>query len=489
MKRLIMTGLACLMMLTLSAQDDWKQRVQESKDDARRQYEDFRNHAKKTYDDFRRNANEEYAQFMEKPWISMDLHPFDTMPWGPKPPRPFFADPDNQPVPSKDPIVFNLRPLPPKPLKQPEPVEPITPKPMQNVPLNTIYFYGTPMTFHFDDSSVPLLADVSEQSVADFWRVLSTDYYDNLVAECLQQRKDHNLCDWAYYLLTKELAEACFSASNESVVLHMYLLVQSGYQTRIALAENKLCVLLASAENIYNYRYLCVDGACYYVFDKEASANYLTVFNHAFPKEKKMSLMMTQPKLAVEKTEPRTLASNRYPSVKATVVLNKNLIDFYNDYPLSSYWTYYSLASLSDMAKDSLYPVLRKAIQGKSQAEAANILINFVQTAFDYATDQEQFGYERPLFPDESLFYPNCDCEDRSILFACLVRDLMDLDVVLLHYPRHLATAVRFTDFIEGDYLMIDEKRYLICDPTYINAYIGWCMPFFTDTVPEVIRF
>ena len=90
-----------------------------------------------------------------------------------------------------------------------------------------------------------------------------------------------------------------------------------------------------------------------------------------------------------------------------------------------------------------MYPKLTQQIKGKSQKDAANILIDFVQTAFEYQTDDVQFGYERPLFADETFFYPYSDCEDRSILFAHLVKDLLGLDVVLLYYPGHLATAVK----------------------------------------------
>ena len=132
--------------------------------------------------------------------------------------------------------------------------------------------------------------------------------------------------------------------------------------------------------------------------------------------------------------------------------------------------------------------MLKKQIKGKTQEEAANMLINFVQTAFDYATDDEQFGYERPLFGDEIFYYPYSDCEDRSILYSILVRDLLGLDVVLLYFPGHLATAVKFTEDISGYYLTIDNEKYLICDPTYIGAPIGDCMPDYQNVSAEIIK-
>ena len=159
-------------------------------------------------------------------------------------------------------------------------------------------------------------------------------------------------------------------------------------------------------------------------------------------------------------------------------------MDFYNTYPhpynkkeQGASWVYYANAPLDQEVQSELYPVLRAAISGKSQKTAANILLNFVQTAFEYKTDNEYWGYERPLFSSETLYYPYSDCEDRSILYSRLIRDLIGLDVVFLHYEGHLATAVAFDEDITGEYVKINGRKYLVCDPTYINASIGMEMP------------
>ena len=48
----------------------------------------------------------------------------------------------------------------------------------------------------------------------------------------------------------------------------------------------------------------------------------------------------------------------------------------------------------------------------------------------------------------------------RAILYSVLVRELLELDVVLLHYPGHLATAVCLDTEVSGDYMMIGGRRY-----------------------------
>ena len=490
MKRFVIMGLACMMVVSLSAQidTDWSQRVRESRQNAREEYERFRQQAEQDYNDFRTQANEEYARFMAEPWSAFETQPAEEIPKLPKPPVPVLANPNEHPKPLTIPV--ENKPVSPIPIVHPQPIEPISPAIQPDSPETIIRFYGTDVIFHFPEGNSLHMKDASESSVSKLWKQLSTPVYDNMIAECLQNRDKLNLCDWGYVMMTKQVAESFFgSYTNEAVVLHMYLLTQSGYQMRIGRADDRLCVLVGSDAKIYRFRFFRINNIKYYCFDNSIDCKSLHVFNHAFPKEKLMCLNMTQPKLDVKKTEPKTHASKRYSMAKADVVLNQNLIDFYNDCPVNSEWQLYSKASLSNQAKESLYPVLHKAIEGKTQVQAANILLNFVQTGFAYATDQEQFGHERPLYPDESLYYPYCDCEDRSILFACLVRELLGLDVVLLDYPEHISTAVCFTEDVEGDYLMLGNKKYVACDPTYIGADIGMSMPSMKKYSPIVVLF
>ena len=127
-------------------------------------------------------------------------------------------------------------------------------------------------------------------------------------------------------------------------------------------------------------------------------------------------------------------------------------------------------------------------MKGMDEQTAVNFLLRFVQTSLRYKTDEGQFGKENYLFPEETLHYPYSDCEDRSILFAWLVHTLLGMDVVGLDYPGHVATAVRFKGKVSGDAVMHNGKRYVVADPTYINASAGMAMPAFKKNKPGVIK-
>jgi hypothetical protein len=64
---------------------------------------------------------------------------------------------------------------------------------------------------------------------------------------------------------------------------------------------------------------------------------------------------------------------------------------------------------------------------------------------------------------------------------------LLGLKVVLVYYPGHLATAIHFTNDVRGDYLMLNGRRYTVCDPTYIGASIGMTMPGMDNSKATVI--
>ncbi len=473
----------------------------------RAQFQQFHQQAREKYDTFRDEANRSYARFIEQAWQQFRLQEAQPVPERPEPPQPIRRAPD-RPI-TDDPILFGeIVPLP-TPLPRPKPIielpeQPEIPEPQPAIPEQRpetpsvpaaepsfrFAFYGTPCVVPLTETHRFALRGVDEGSVAAGWKILSEDRFTPVVERCIEARDRWQLSDWGYVRFLEQMTMAFWGAAsrNEARLMQMYLLTQSGYKVRIARYGQQLALLLPARENVYRYPFLTIDNERYFLFDEQARGQSVYLCNHAFPRESILSLRMdNEPLLLMVDTPKRTLSAQGL-DMPIELSLNRNLIDFYNDYPVSDAWHLYALRSLSDRAKQQLYPHLRKAIAGKSEREGAEILLHFVQTAFDYQTDDEQFGEERPLFADETLFYPYSDCEDRSILYAVLMRELMHLDVVLLHYPGHLATAVHFSDEVAGDHLQLEGVRYTVCDPTYIGAGVGEAMPNYKQVAARVIR-
>lgn len=481
------------------------QSFEEYKRKIQTEFTQWRNSQEREFKEYRDRINAEFAEYMRQAWPEYKSKPAEPIPDCPEPPKPVVKDPDTPP--SNDPIPFDDVKPAPKPVEPPQPVVPLpkpdkpitpkpdTPKPVEPTkptkPVFAFTFYGQKCEMPLENRYRFKLANATENAVADGWMVLSSDEYLPVVAQCLDYRDKLHLPDWGYVRFVEQMTISFFPQNqlNEARLMQMYILTQSGYKVRIARVSDKFVLLLPSKDIIYQYPYINIEGINYYLVDSSLGQTSLNVFNREFPKEQEFSLRIAeQPLFTADLTVPRHLQSKHDNELIADVSVNKGLIAFYNDYPLSNNWDIYANASLSQHTKEQLYPALRNSIAGKNKPAAANILLHFVQTAFEYATDDEQFGYERPLFADETLYYPYSDCEDRAILYSVLVSELLGLDVVLLHYPGHLATAVCFDTEVSGDYMMIGGKRYTVCDPTYINADIGQAMPQFKQTAAKIIK-
>lgn len=488
MKRiLIILGMGFCMTLECHAQND--NRLESAFDEWRRAiHEDFEN--------FRRQCNEEYADFMENAWRQFHglLPKVPPIKDKPVPPMPYDGGGEEEIEDKQLPYVDIVPIAPPAP--QPKPVEPIKEQPQPVEERFAFRFYGTEGRVRLDNSLRFSLNGIGENHVADAWRQLSAERkLDNVIRDCLELRIRHGLCDWAYLQMLQELgAQFCGADTNEATLLTAYLYCQSGYKMRLGRGKSgRLYLMVASRHSIYGIPYFQIAGEDYYPLGYSEDGLYIC--EASFPKEQPLSLWIAQEtKLADRPSDIRTLKSERWPQVTATVQGNRNLIDFYNSYPTSQVgenfmtrWAMYANTPLAQGVKESLYPSLRSAIQGKSPHEAANMLLNFVQTAFVYEYDDKVWGDDRAFFAEETLYYPYADCEDRSILFSRLVRDLLGLKVVLVYYPGHLATAVHFTDHVTGDYILLNGQRFTVCDPTYIGAPVGATMPDMDNSGAKVI--
>lgn len=464
--------------------DSFGQSFEEYEQKMNSMYDKFRDNADKQYEDFYNRANAQYADFIKQAWVEFKVEPQIPEPKPNPPVQPVF-NPKDKVVPQTKVPTINVPPHITAP--QAQPVKPIPTKiiPAQKI---SVDFFGAECTLRADKSALAMeLEDDSENSVSKGWSILSDGRTNALINDCLDLREQLNLCDWAYYELLQQVAGDIYGdkTSREAIVLQAYIMTQSGYQVRFGRTKDGLMLLMSTNATVYATPYVFIDGAKFYALGSVAESIY--VCNFKFPGESVLSLRMKSlPTLPVDTIQGRELHSPKMNESKIMIKHNRNLINFLDSYPRCSIENFVN-ASLDSLAKQSLYPTLRNLIADKTEEVAANILIDFVQRAFQYKVDDEQFGEERTLFANETLYYPYSDCEDRSLLYATLVRDLLGLDVVLLDYPEHIATAVKFNQDIDGDYMLINDEKYLICDPTYIGATIGICMPKYQEIGAQII--
>ena len=354
--------------------------------------------------------------------------------------------------------------------------------------------FGTKYQVRLGERNRFKLNSVTEENVANAIEELSDIKYDNLLFDCLKIRKDNKLSDWAYYQMLEAMGDAfCGKGTNESILLAGYILSQSGYKVRLGRDIDKLVLLTASQHTIYNKVAYRFDGETFYLLD--GGVEHLNICRASFPNETGMSLAIrASQNFDYSQSDIRTIKSHRYPDFKVTIHTNKNLLKFYDTFlpscvnnEIMTRWAIYANTPLSEDVSAELYPQLRSQLKGLSKKEAMERLLNLIQTGFEYEYDENVWGADRAFFAEETLYYPYCDCEDRSILLSRLARDILDLKALLIYYPGHLAMAVHFPEEVTGDYILYKGEKFIVCDPTYINASIGRTMPNMDNKQAQVI--
>lgn len=458
-----------------------------------RNFDLFSSHQQAKYDAYRSELNEQYARFMAESWERMTAMPAEEVEEEVVVSPILYEDTMTTSDAILDfiPILFNRNVVKlPDSVRRAEPIAPIQAKttPQEVV---TVAYYGTLVSIPFPINEAWEIGAISERQLSKLWTRLSSSQYDITIRGALDVREGLDLCDWGYMQVLQSICEKRYGKTNEAVLMQSWLMAQSGYKIRLAYDDERLYMLLASEYSILSMFYFVIDGDKFYPID--CTTRELAICKASFEAEQKLSLQITKDQLLGTETSQKRILTSR-DGLRVEISQNLNLVDFYDHYP-SSYidgniytrWAVYANTPLDRTIASALYPSMQAALEGLSERDAVNKLLQFVQTAFVYEYDDKVWGGDRAFFAEETLYYPYADCEDRAVLFSRLVRDLVGLEVVLLYYPGHLAAAVAFSEEVAGDYLEYDNQRYIVCDPTYIGAPVGRTMPNMNNQEAQII--
>ncbi len=475
-------GFSVLLGVTLVyANNDFQQWMQQQTTGIAAQKKEFR--------EYKDKRDKEFSIFLKAQWKAVDIVKGEVRDTTPKP--------DVMPVAKSEPVIV-------KPVTRPAvvtvPESVVTKKiiaaPVVVIPKGRpliIDFYGKPIRFYYDSNLKQKLAsNINKETISDYWSVLSRSNYQGLIKQLATQKKSLQLNDWAYASMINKLAvKINNNRRNDSALLSWFLLIKSNYQARIAYSNASIYLLVPSAHEMFEVSYFTFSGKRYYAVefdDSRRKPGRVYTYDGEYPGATKVFDMRVTPVVASSDQPERRHLSFTFEGehYNINISYDRGRIAFFRSYPQLNLNLYFS-SGVYAVTATPLQKQLANYMQGMSEQQAVNFLLRFVQTSLKYETDDQQFGEENYLFPEETLFYPYSDCEDRAVLFSWLVKSLLNLDVVGLDYPGHVAAAVRFTEDVAGDSVNYNGKRYVVTDPTYINASVGMTMPAFKQFKPTVI--
>lgn len=446
-------------------------------------FESWIKQQKKEYRQFREQRDKEFYSFLKGEWKNFDIEEGVVEDKAPKP--------DKAPIAKTEPEKISKAVEPeqiieekPKPVPAEEIIPAIEPETKK---LLNIKFYGEILDFPEIEGFYSLkLKKADKDSIAEFFGDFASIDSKPIVDQLKYYKVKKRLNDWGYFMLVKSYSDKILTDKNAKTLLSWAILLKSGYDARVGFFEDEVKLLFTSGDDLYSIPYFTLDSKRYYLYDGNLKTlkSYDAKYEGA---DRQISAFSSKrPILITEKVGTRELKF-RYNDEEYSfeAYFNPNLIEYMKTLPQLSMEKYF-MGESDPLVSRYLAEALKEKTDKFSDFEKVNFILRFVQKSFPYKTDDDQFGYEKYFYPEEMLFYPYSDCEDRSAFFSVLVKKVTGFDVVVLDYPGHVATAVNIPGDVKGDYIIVKDKKYYISDPTYINADVGMIMPGYESKKPKV---
>jgi hypothetical protein len=455
----------------------------------RQEFERFRQDIEQEYRQFKSKNDSVFYLFLKDSWEEFEVLYKEL----PEPPKPVV-----QPVREKEtaPMQHELIPIPADSIElnlKPDDNQEKVPgkKPAEK---SDNFGYGV-INFDFYGSGLKIAYpgkfqannQIDEKGIQLFFeKTCNLPVIYDLIEELQQIKKQMRLNDWGYFKLVEETIREIEPTGHQQVLLAWIIMLKSGYNVKLGFNTSDLFLMFPSDEEVYSSYYFIIDDISYYIharLEEGKSFPRIRVHKANYPGSKKFSMQLYEIPLLGDQLEEKGVF---YKGNKINITINKSLAQFYADYPHCDLKVYFS-APISTGILKPLEDYFQTGFSDKTNAEKVAILLSFVQNSFEYKTDGDQFGSEKYFFPDEVFIHPFSDCEDRSVLFARLVRYFTGNTVVGLDFPGHVNTAVLFDEEIEGTFITLNDRKFMVCDPTYQNAPVGYLDTRYKKYQPKVI--
>lgn len=448
----------------------------------RKQFNDFKTEITAEQDTFKKTNDSLFAAFLKDSWKSFDL---------------FYNEKISRPKPSQQPIldsaVLKYQPQPQKNMLKGQNPE-VSNDGEGKMPMYTpeeslqLMFYGTALTITEAEFKKPSIEGITEKDITSYFNKASENNELNAVIGSLHEKAiEMNLNDWGLLDIHKKVAQKLYSDVNDRIMYIWYALLKAGLNIKIGYNDSHVFLLIPSNREIYNTWYFELDDRIYYLVDiYKKAANLNSLYSHEanYPDSKKSFDLLISRMPDFYQDPVKVLISHQDTALP--VELNSNLVGFYNNYPDCDLYVHFT-APVSENIFKPFDQYFNKLLKDRSEPEKINILLNFVQ-GMPYMTDMEQFGMEKYMFHDQTLWYRYSDCEDRAVLLAKLIERYTGLETIGLDYPEHISLAVRLNNDIHGDYVVHGSVNYYISDPTYIGARVGMSIPAYKNVKPKIIE-
>lgn len=375
---------------------------------------------------------------------------------------------------------------------QPKVTPPKQQPPVKQIPTKQsieVFYLGNQYALpSISPSYSPLAAE--NKSIANAWESLYPQLTDT-VKEIQANPNIKDMPDWALISLLDAYAmKVSEGDENGHQLLLWSLLLEMGYDAKLAYDKQHLYLLLPSVQKIYGKPAIELNGQKYYLLTGKVPNGSLYTHTNSLGSQKFFNFAFSNKQPIQGLAAQQRVLSDPITGLKLEYYVYPELASYYRYHPPIDLVWYFKVTP-QDSNYQSLVSALKGALAELPRSTQVRVLLSLIQHGFDYEKDQQQWGEEYYATPMHTLMLDAADCEDRSFLFAYLVEQVVGIKTVGLKYPGHLAVAVALDEQSvrqDADYVVVNNQRFFVADPTYIGADIGQAMPMFAGVKPEVIN-
>lgn len=333
-------------------------------------------------------------------------------------------------------------------------------------------FYEQAVELEYDTEMLyPYDLRLEERALIQACERLQRRPLDVLQQALVRYKTEWKLNDYLFVQLSRTSAQHLYPNNAQKAELTAFmLLAASGYDVRLTYRRQSLHINIYVEDVLYEIPLIELEGRQYadvsapLAVKKMSDSMYLLDYAPQANGKSCSFLFADWPTIDPLHKQATVAFQYQGQAIELAVDYQPSIAKILDEYPvLDELW--YLNAPLSDALKQSLLKDLERMIRGRSHKEALELLVAFTRSAFVYKQDQAAFGKSKPMVADELFYYPFSDCEDRSALFFALVKELLQLPMIVVAYEDHLSIAVHIPNSMQAA-VMYEGKRYVFCDPT-----------------------
>jgi len=354
-----------------------------------------------------------------------------------------------------------------------------------------IYFYGDTIEISTDSSVyVDYRIPIQESTIRKFYHQLNQSSISLVIDSILAYKTRYDLDDWVFYHLIRATAEKLSpkAINYERYTLYKwFLLTKTGYASLLSITPDKMLLYVQSDEDVFEIptrqhrgqHYVCLNYHDYGQID--FTTTVFTEVDAGFePSGKSFSYVIKKlPDFSSQRYLTKEIDFEYYQrDYKFKILINPDVQKIFSNYPVLNYAYYFNMP-MSRITYSSLIPLLKKQLYNMDEKKGVDYLMHFTRYAFAYESDSAQFGKEKRLSAEQTLIYDYSDCEDRAAFFFYLVKEIYDLPMIVLSYPKHVTVAVNFGKKLGKSAIEYKGGYYYVCEPSSqsLDLKVGEMLP------------